>query len=691
MKASKDGPRLNLRLLQGAQKDEQSPPLRDQAADPGLQPEQGEGPAQQPAPPIADDSPPPPGGAEAPSQDFAFDPDALEQEPGSGGLSGDSPADLSAEGTAFPEEPDSQSERVKMTAGARSQTTVSEAAAARVSPSIVTSQPDETLSLDKGAPGQEPPDQEPPDQEPPVEESPEVGEQANAGDAGSGIDKASAAGRQRERKELRQLRRQRVEAKAEAKAEAAAQSESQAKIGATARPNLKADPDLKANKEGAQSGKPANRGKKKARGVGAATFPTVRKKGKSSTNNRKGEGSKPQRGSVTPVTEPEPQADATPESAEVATASGLSRGIGLVVGFFKSLLVLALIVGPMLLAGYYYFFVAAERYEVKTVFLIRTAGSETPTVTSILGQPQAFGRAADESFSVVNYVTSYEGLARLEDLVDLRAAYSKPQDDPFYYLPVDSSLLELHDYYLRMVDAYYDQVTGLVTIDVRAFTPDDTVAIAKALLAESERLINEFNTRAQEDLLQLARKEVSEALANLESIEQQLTAFRQTNNVIDPMEVITRVNGIIAALEGEIAKAEAELLQLSKVTGNKGGVVRLELEARIEALRLQVERERQRLVGEQESLGTLIPEFELLALRKELAGQAYSASLASMQNSVAQAQRQQLYVVPVVAPTTLDQAQLPDRWESLFFVFLVVLLVFTVGRLLILGIRDHIL
>ena len=62
-----------------------------------------------------------------------------------------------------------------------------------------------------------------------------------------------------------------------------------------------------------------------------------------------------------------------------------------------------------------------------------------------------------------------------------------------------------------------------------------------------------------------------------------------------------------------------------------------------------------------------------------------------MQSAVAQAQRQQLYVVPVVAPTELDEAQLPDRWENLFFVFLVVLLIFTVGRLLILGIRDHIL
>ncbi len=387
-----------------------------------------------------------------------------------------------------------------------------------------------------------------------------------------------------------------------------------------------------------------------------------------------------------PIPSPQPQIEMAPTPVERA-----KQGIGLIAGFFKSLLVLVLIVGPMLVAGYYYFFVAADRYEVRTVFLIRTAGSETSQVATILGQTQAFGRAADESFSVVDYLLSYEGLVRLQNLVDLRAAYSKPQDDPFYYLPADSSLLDLYDYFQRMIDATYDQVTGLVTIDVQAFTPEDSLAISKAILKESERLINEFNKRAQADLLQLARQEVSKALGSLETAEGALTEFRKKNNVIDPSEVIIRVNGIISALEGEVSKSQAELLQLSKVTGNKGGVARLELEARIDSLKQQVERERERLVGEQESMGNLIPEFELLSLRKQLAGEAYSAALTSMQAAVAQAQRQQLYVVPVVAPTELDQAQLPDRWENLFFVFLVVVLVFTVGRLLILGIRDHIL
>ncbi len=653
MKASKDGPKLNLRLLHGKQKDDEKPQVRAAGAEPTLRRETpqdkpagaGAGwPAGVAAAPVKDDSPPPPSEAQEKAQEFAFDPEKLG---GSGRPVG--PAGFPSE-TEFP----ASAAEPSQTPSFLTQASPSEAAGG---------------SADRSGPVAE--QQKAPQS---GQESEAEAETAKAKEA-AGANDETAAEKQRARKELRALRRQRVEAKALALAEA------------------KEEAGPKTGKADGQGQKRGGRQKGKPRAVPGATLPAVgkNKKVESEGKDRKQDEKQPTLAPAQAKIELLPKEDATPEVAPATPVNMIGQGLRLVVGFFRSLLVLALIVGPMLLAGYYYFFVAAERYEVRTVFLIRTAGAETPTVTTILGQSQSFGRAADESFSVVDYVTSYEGLVRLEDLVDLRAAYSKPEDDPFFYLPADSTLLDLHAYYLRMVDAYYDQITGLVTIDVRAFSPEDSYAIAQALLAESERLVNEFNTRAQEDLLQLARQEVADALSNLEDIERQLTAFRQENNVIDPMEVITRVNGIIAALEGEIAKAEAELVQLSKVTGNRGGVARLELEARIEALRIQVERERQRLVGQQESLGTLIPEFELLGLRKELAGQAYSAALASMQSSVAQAQRQQLYVVPVVAPTKLDQAQLPDRWESLFFVFLVVLLIFTVGRLLILGIRDHIL
>ncbi|GAB5469198.1 MAG: hypothetical protein Kilf2KO_22280 [Rhodospirillales bacterium] len=392
-------------------------------------------------------------------------------------------------------------------------------------------------------------------------------------------------------------------------------------------------------------------------------------------------------GLIAGQTDRPPMADAEPQRGR---AHGVLRFLG---GLFKSLVTLALIALPVVLAGYYYFVLAADRYEVSTVFLIRNASlDQQASVATILGQPQSFGRAADESFSVVDYVTSYEGMQRLSAKVDLRSAFSRPKGDPFYYLSPDVSETALHEYFLSMIDANYDQITGLVTIDVRAFRARDAFAISAALLEESERLVNEFNLRAEADLLRLSREEVAASLQSLEQSEGALTAFRQANNVIDPMEVIVRVNGIITQMEGEIALARAELLQLGNVTGNRGSQVqRLELEAKIDALQEQADRERERLIGEQASLGNLIPEFEFLSLRKLIAGEAYSASLVSLQNAIGQAQRQQLYVVPVIAPTEPDEAQYPRRWENVFFVFLASLIFFTIGRLLILGIRDHIL
>ncbi len=657
MKASKDGPKLNLRLLQGEQKDEQIPQEQDAAEGVNLQSGQVQqeptsdtsaaGAAHDPAQPVGD-APPILEAVPDQTQDFAFDPDALSQ------------GRKQAEVTAFPLDPGIPSPEREATP----------------TPDFLNPQVKSESS--------NPLSEQPSEQEDSQAASP-ASEPVMMPDAAA----AAQAQQTQRRRDLTAPRRQRPEAKtAEAKTAEAKTAEAPKKDQAKERTAKEAKAPA-----GGQSVNNGNRNTKRQKTKAPTGLPAI---GKVGTKNRKNKAAKPLSEQVPPAVvlttkEPEPQPEPEPKVDDKPPVSGAVRAMKLFFGFFKSLLLLAVIVGPMVLAGYYYFFVAADRYEVRTLFLIRTAGSEVPAMTTILGQPQAFGRAADESFSVVDYITSYEGMLRLNNEVDLREAYSKPKDDPFYYLPADSNYLELHDYYLRMVDTYYDQITGLVTIDVRAYTADDAYNIAAALLTESERLINEFNKRAQADLLQLARTEVTQAFEELERIERQLTAFRQDNNIIDPMEVITRVNGIIAGLEGEVAKTEAELLQLSKVTGNRGGVMRLELEARIEALRVQVERERERLIGQQESMGSLIPEFELLNLRKVLAGEAYSAALASMQSSIAQAQRQQLYVVPVVAPTKLDQAQLPDRWENLFFVFLVVMLVATVGRLLYLGVRDHIL
>jgi len=573
---------------------------------------------------------------------------------------------------------------------------------------------------DREPPDQEPADQEPPDQEPPDQEPADhepadhdtadhdtAASPPNHDTAASPADAEGSAEAGKEASaEATEDRLRRLERRAAREARKGGDTEEEAVSRERTRRAIRREKLRKARRERAQrraqtggpsgeadAGLPvdlaeARRERRRADAAADAERASERQQSLAPARGRQRE--QPGAFPLPPLSEPEPKTEPQAEQASLASQAGAA--VRLVGGFFKSLVVLALVLVPAAVAAYYYFTMAADRYVVPTIFLIRhSAADQQPTVTSFLGQAASFGRAADESFSVVDYVTSYEGMLRLTEHVNLRAAYSVPKGDPLNYLPPDVSNLQLYDYYSSMIESYYDQTTGLVSIEVQAYRPRDALALSQALLRESERLVNEFNKRAEADLLRLAREEVARALADLEAAEAALTAFRQTNNVIDPSEVITRVNGIITQLEGQIALSQAELAQLGKVTGNRNSVQRLDLESRIESLKAQVAKERDRLVGAQESVGSLIPQYELLSLRKQVAGEAYSASLVSLQSAVAQAQRQQLYVVPVVSPTLPDQAQLPHRWENVFFVLLGSILFITIGRLLFLGIRDHVL
>src|SRR5689334_24397098 len=52
------------------------------------------------------------------------------------------------------------------------------------------------------------------------------------------------------------------------------------------------------------------------------------------------------------------------------------------------------------------------------------------------------------------------------------------------------------------VGLIFDVTNGTVTVNVRAFTPEDALSLAQAILSSSERLVNELSERARRDTLQ---------------------------------------------------------------------------------------------------------------------------------------------------------------------------------------------
>jgi len=81
--------------------------------------------------------------------------------------------------------------------------------------------------------------------------------------------------------------------------------------------------------------------------------------------------------------------------------------------------------------------------------------------------------------------------------------------------------------------------------------------------------------------------------------------------------------------------------------------------------------------------------FEQLSLKKEFLTKKLSSALASLETARAEARRQQIYLERVVDVSRADRAEYPRRWRAVLIVFVSAFLIFSIGKLLVAGVREH--
>ena len=127
-----------------------------------------------------------------------------------------------------------------------------------------------------------------------------------------------------------------------------------------------------------------------------------------------------------------------------------------------SLLFLMVVLLPTIISGLFYFFIASDRYLVKSHFIVRSAkGSDTGGLSGLF---RSFGikRAEDESYAVVDYILSRDAVRAIDNEHPLRQIFVKPEVDRITRYPRwwafwrSDDFEALYEYYLDRVDAWYN-------------------------------------------------------------------------------------------------------------------------------------------------------------------------------------------------------------------------------------------
>ena len=343
---------------------------------------------------------------------------------------------------------------------------------------------------------------------------------------------------------------------------------------------------------------------------------------------------------------------------------------------------------PTLLVAIYMYLFAANQYVSESRFMVR---SQAPVTSSVLGQ--IFGAAStasgEDAAGVTSFIESQEAVKRLGRDVDLVAVWRRNGLDVLNGLKPQPTPEELTKLYMKRVKAAGDNnAQGVIKLTVRTFRPEDSRRINELLLEQSEALVNRFSQRAEADALRVSQGEVQRTASIVADLSNRATNFRDQRQSLDPAKSAAVVTEVIGGLEGQLARAQAELA--AQRTYLKPGSPRLqEQETRVAALQGQLTSQRGRLTGGDGSLAPSVAGYERLSVDRELANRAYGSALQSLETARLDAQKQHVYLIRVVEPNLPQKSTFPLRAVTVIGVFGALLLAYGIGWLIVVGVREH--
>jgi len=346
---------------------------------------------------------------------------------------------------------------------------------------------------------------------------------------------------------------------------------------------------------------------------------------------------------------------------------------------------------PTALATVYYAGWASPQYESYAIFSVQSSEMRpTLGVDGLLAGLASGGGVGHDALAVRDYLLSRDMLARLDKEQGYIAHYKNPRQDFFSRLNQSASFEESYEYFGHKVYADYDQISGSITVRVRAFSAEKSAAISAAILAYSEEMVNKLSERERRDRTAYAEAEVKKAEERLTVARKQIVSLQQLHSDFNPLQTATAAMTIRTQLEAELAKARAELMQLKSFMQEDAPQVRAASE-KVKSLSAQVSGESRRLVDPSKpgGLNTSFADFEAAMVEKEFAQKAYESSMATLELARADADRQHRYVAVVAAPSKPDESTYPHRIRSVFTAFVVSFLIWGVLSLMGAAVREH--
>ncbi|MCW8107512.1 capsule biosynthesis protein [Alteromonas ponticola] len=353
-----------------------------------------------------------------------------------------------------------------------------------------------------------------------------------------------------------------------------------------------------------------------------------------------------------------------------------------------SLLVLSI----WLIYAFYLTFIASNQFESESKLIIKASDGGSAFDPSSLLPGLSVGTPSDESDVIIAFIESADMANYLDETLGVRKHYSSTDYDFFSRLPANASREEFQEFYRNHIEVYKDDLSSIISLQVRAFSPEFAQLINKTVISQAEKFVNKINNDLAVSKLEFAKKEHQKIEEKLRQAKTDLLSFQSEYEVLDPTMQGAALQQLTFSLEATLAQKQTELNALSTIMSPKAPEI-MAVQRQIKAIQNQIAEQKNKVVKgkqleSQLSTTELMARFSNIKIELELALQAYSTSLMSLENIRVETYEQFQHLVTVDNATLPDKSQYPDILYNLVLFGLILFMIYGVTRIVIATIRE---
>ena len=347
---------------------------------------------------------------------------------------------------------------------------------------------------------------------------------------------------------------------------------------------------------------------------------------------------------------------------------------------------------PTVLTFIYFLFVASPMYVSHASFAIRSADASSPSGMDIASMfLRTSGSTGNDTYIINDYIQSLDIAQDIDRELGIVAHYSSRDHDIISRLWNHPTQDELARYWRWAVVPQLNVDTGIVSLEVKAYTPEMAQLVTEAVLKRSEALVNAMNERARLDAVKLAREEVGRAEERVRNAQIAMRKFRDNHTMFDPKMTAEGLQSLVSSLEAEATTLRTQISE-AKSYMNVDAPLLKSLNQRLAAVEKQLQEEKLRVAGQSSepgNLNALVADYEDLTMEAEFAQKQLVSAMTSLEQSRIQQMAQSRYVVAYQQPTLPDESLYPRPFLFTFYVFAGMLLFLGIVSLVWASIREH--